>query len=199
VPTDYYIDWSERAVERLQTLTIADRDAYYGKETTASNPDKVCSRFQNTDYYFRKGITSSRVGMYSPSYRLSAIGPFSSGCSNLYIDESKVLVALGVMCSRIYRFLFKGFVNHTVNSRVDDAKPIPIPLSLGDQRLRELVRSIVEKQKQDPPYDYMTHEQVEIDRLVYRLYNLSAEDVAEVEDWFWRRYSKLARAIERNR
>jgi hypothetical protein len=45
----------------------------------------------------------------------------------------------------------------------------------------------------------MTHEQVEIDRLVYRLYNLSAEDVAEVEDWFWRRYSKLARAIERNR
>jgi hypothetical protein len=103
------------------------------------------------------------------------------------------------MCSRIYRFLFKGFVNHTVNSQVDDAKPIPIPLYLSNQNLQELVLSIIEKQKQDPRYDYMTNEQVEIDRLVTRLYNLSAGDIAEVENWFWRRYPKLARALEEKR
>ena len=45
----------------------------------------------------------------------------------------------------------------------------------------------------------MTNKQAEIDRLVNRLYNLSPEDIAEVENWFWRRYPKLARALEKKR
>jgi hypothetical protein len=94
--------------------------------------------------------------------------------------------------------LFKNFIDHTVHLQIEDVKNLPLRLEQIPE-LGQLVRAIIEKQKQDPRYDYMTHEQVEIDRLVYRLYNLSAEDVAEVEDWFWRRYSKLARAIERNR
>ena len=45
----------------------------------------------------------------------------------------------------------------------------------------------------------MTNEQVEIDRLVYQMYNLDEEDVKEVEDWFFRRYPRLARVIEGKR
>jgi len=42
----------------------------------------------------------------------------------------------------------------------------------------------------------MTNEQLEIDKLVYEMYNLNQEDIDEVEHWYFRRYPKLARIIE---
>ncbi len=45
----------------------------------------------------------------------------------------------------------------------------------------------------------MTNEQIEIDRLVYQMYNLNEDDIKEVENWFFRRYPKLARVIEGKR
>jgi hypothetical protein len=120
VPTDYYIDWSERAVHRLRTLTIADRIRVYdeGKHIKPHYETTTCAVLRNPDYYFLKGISSSRVGMYSPLYRLSTPAPFDSGCSNLYFEGVDLEDVLGVMNSLLYRFLFKGFVNHTVNSHL---------------------------------------------------------------------------------
>ena len=62
--------------------------------------------------------------------------------------------------------------------------------------LKNKVESILEKQKNNINYDYMTNEQIEIDRLVYEMYNLNDEDIEEVENWYFRRYPKLARVIE---
>jgi len=42
----------------------------------------------------------------------------------------------------------------------------------------------------------MTNEQIEIDKLVYKMYNLNDEDIKEVENWYFRRYPKLAEVIE---
>jgi len=42
----------------------------------------------------------------------------------------------------------------------------------------------------------MTNEQIEIDKLVYEMYNLNKEDIEEVENWHFRRYPKLAKVIE---
>ena len=53
---------------------------------------------------------------------------------------------------------------------------------------------IIEKQKDNPFYPYHLHEQKEIDKLVYKLYGLSDEDIREVEIWYCRRYQKLAEA-----
>jgi len=53
-----------------------------------------------------------------------------------------------------------------------------------------------QRQKENPRYDYMANEQLEIDKLVYEMYNLNQEDVDEVENWYFRRYPKLARGIE---
>jgi hypothetical protein len=39
----------------------------------------------------------------------------------------------------------------------------------------------------------MSNEQKEIDRLVYGMYGLKANDICEVETWYARRYPKLAR------
>jgi len=58
------------------------------------------------------------------------------------------------------------------------------------------VGEIIQKQKLNLNYDYMTNEQLEIDRLVYGMYNLNDEDIDEEENWYFRRYPKLARVIE---
>ena len=42
----------------------------------------------------------------------------------------------------------------------------------------------------------MTNEQLEIDKLVYKMYNLNQEDIEEVENWYFRRCPKLVRVIE---
>ena len=58
------------------------------------------------------------------------------------------------------------------------------------EKAKKLVAKIVETQKSNPRYDYASHEQIEIDKLVYEAYGLSAEDVQEVENWYARRYPK---------
>lgn len=40
------------------------------------------------------------------------------------------------------------------------------------------------------------NEQLEIDKLVHQMYNLNEEDIKEVENWYFRRYPKLASVIE---
>src|SRR5690606_29966837 len=45
--------------------------------------------------------------------------------------------------------------------------------------------------------DYASNEQLEIDRLVYAAYGLNEGDIREVEDWYARRYPKLAQAQRR--
>lgn len=49
--------------------------------------------------------------------------------------------------------------------------------------------------RKDLFYPYHLHEQIEIDKLVYKLYNLSEDDIKEVESWYARRYPKLAKEI----
>ena len=62
--------------------------------------------------------------------------------------------------------------------------------------IKNNVVKIIQKQKLNPKYDYLANEQLEIDRLVYVMYNLNDEDIQEVENWYFRRYPKLARVIE---
>jgi hypothetical protein len=198
VPTDYFIDWSERAVDRLRTLTIADRIRVYdeGKRIRPHYESTTCAVLRNTDYYFRTGISYSRTGQYCPTFRLGASGIFDTeGCA--VFSDVRTAKLLAVLPSRLCRFLFKNFIDHTVHLQVEDVKKIPLRLE-SMSRLCRLVEEIVEAQRQEPRYDYMTQEQVQINSLIYELYNLTDEDIAEVENWFWRRYPKLARAIERN-
>ena len=65
-----------------------------------------------------------------------------------------------------------------------------------NKKLIKLVKQIIEKQKQNPRYDYMSNEQKEIDKLVYEMYGLNKDDIHEVETWYARRYPKLARFCE---
>ena len=64
--------------------------------------------------------------------------------------------------------------------------------------IKSEVKSLISKQKENPRYDYASHEQIEIDKLVYEAYGLSADDVQEVENWYARRYPKLSNAQKAN-
>jgi hypothetical protein len=77
-----------------------------------------------------------------------------------------------------------------------DIPELPIALNLNN--LAHIVEKIIFNQKSNPRYDYASHEQIEIDKLVYQAYGLNAEDVQEVENWYARRYTKLSAAQKAN-
>ena len=198
VPTGYYIDWSKESVDRMKTLTIADRKRYYGEKDKIKRGDenRIASRFQNNEYYFEKGLTFSDTGIYSPTFRINASSVFDQKGSAIIPKKNKsVHSILGFAASICAKYLFKIYINHTVSSHVDCIKELRIIESNRQLILLEkLVKSIIKKQKHSHYYEYFENEQPEIDRIVYGLYGLSEEEIAEVEIWYCRRYSKLAKA-----
>ena len=188
VPTDYFIDWSEWAVERMKTLTTEQRNILWKK----SGGDKsICSRFQNVEYMFQNGLTFSRTGMYAPTFRIKTDGGFDSKSNALFIPNLNS--SLGVLASKMFKYLFKNFLCHTVQAEGDAIEEVILPILEGDA-LPTLVKQIIVHQQASARYDYGRHEQLAIDGLVYAAYGLSAGDIAEVETWYARRYPRLSAA-----
>ena len=200
VPTNYYIDWSEWSVNRMKTLTIADRirEKKEKKKITPQSERSLAAVIRNPLSYFKPAINVSRVGMYSPTFRVSSNAPYDSGCNNIFTDLDTIYL-LGILCSKLYRFLFINYVNGTVNSQTDDHLLLPIVVD-EISGLKEKVEAIIKKQHEpgNLRYDYASYEQIEIDKLVYEAYGLNEDDINEVETWFARRYPKLASAQRSN-
>jgi hypothetical protein len=117
VKTPYFINWSKSAVTNLRTMTIADRiiknnenkpiqDHYYKVKAAV---------VRNPDCYFLSGLTFSRTGMYSPTFRLIECGIFDSK-SNFLKCTIDPIVLLGFLNSKYFRFGFKSYIGHTVQS-----------------------------------------------------------------------------------
>ena len=199
IPTSYYIDWSEWAVNRMTTLTIAQRIIENGEKKKITEKDKrtVAAVIRNPTTYFQQGIAFSWTGAYSPTYRINAVGPYDHGASAIFTDVIPTNSCVAILASKLIRYIERTFINHTVNFGVDDVKKIPIVIRTID-KLEEKVNTIIKKQLSDRYYDYASHEQIEIDALVYKAYGLNDEDIKEVETWFARRYPKLAAAQRSN-
>jgi hypothetical protein len=189
VPTEYFIDWSEWAVNRIKTLTIRERDG--------TGPNKVCSRFQNSEFYFMPGITFSHTGIYSPTFRRGSATVFDMAGSTLFCECMRVDELLLRLNSKVWIYLFKNFANASVNASEDPIKEIPLPQPSKQLDPTGLIQGLVRHQIDAPRYDYASNEQIEIDRLVYEAYGLNEADIREVEDWYARRYPKLAKAQRR--
>lgn len=197
VPTNYFIDWSEWAVNRMKTLTLREKNRQRGK---SGGNDKLTSRFQNTQFYFQRGITFSYTGFYAPNFRSSGGAIFDVGGSSCFDFGLKTDELLPLLANKVVRFFAKNCIDQTVNFQVDEFKELPVVIT-DDERLQNLsvlAESIVSHQQQLPRYDYASNEQLEIDRLVYAAYGLNDADIKEVENWYARRYSKLAEAQRRN-
>lgn len=196
VPTGYFIDWSKKAVTRLKESTIADIKKSHDKKISKNDENTLAAVIRNPDFYFRMGLSFSDSGIYSPSFRISASSVFDQKGSIVVSEVISPYMMLGLACSKLSRYILKGYVNHTISSHVDSIKEIPFvvleePLI---KSLFDLVDRIIRNQKKNPSYPYHLHEQREIDRLVYEMYGLNEDDIKEVETWYRRRYPKLARA-----
>jgi hypothetical protein len=187
VETDYFIDWSNKSVKSLY-----ERSGYSTAKANLRNPA----------YWFVNGITYSARGVYSPSYRLNSCSVFDSNGSSLFPIKhtpKNTKFLLGYISSRLLKFYLKNYSGHTIASEVDELKELPIDLNYDkNELLIEMLNSIIKKQKSNRHYDYASHEQIEIDKLVYEAYGLNAEDVQEVEKWYTRRYGKLSAAQKTN-
>ncbi len=185
VPTNYYIDWSEWAVQRMKTLTIFERDGH-GK-------NRLCSRFQNVEVSFLNFYTYSRTGIYAPTFRIGSGAFFDTKSNAIFCQQGTMIRAASKFC----KALFKSYFAHTVQAEGDAISELPITLDENDNRLILLMNEIVEKQHSNPRYEYSTNEQIYIDQVVYKSYGLNEVDIREVEDWYARRYPKLAIAQNR--
>lgn len=187
VATDYFIDWSNKSVKSLY-----ERSGYSAAKANLRNPE----------YWLVNGITYSARGVYSPSYRLNSCSVFDSNGSSIFpIKRSpkSTKFLLSIISSRLLKFFLKNYCGHTIASEVDELKELPIELNYDKNNLLiENINSIIQAQKTNPRYDYASHEQLEIDKLVYEAYGLNAEDVKEVENWYARRYPKLSAAQKAN-
>jgi tRNA1(Val) A37 N6-methylase TrmN6 len=179
VPTPFFIDWSEEAVRCLL------EGKFIRKQSKKPFP-------RNIRYYFKEGITFSVTGIYAPMYKISTRVPFDHKASCIFSNFDRYDL-LGILNSKFFRYLLKSFMVHTVEASEGAQKNFPYNRECN---FKNVVMSIIKNQKQNLHYDYMTNEQLEIDKLVYEMYNLNEEDIQEVENWYYRRYPKLAKAIE---
>ena len=193
VPTDYFIDWSEWAVQRMKTLTLREKNRLIGK---TGGDDRLTSRFQNTNYYFVRGITWSDAGIYSPTMRISGDGVFDVKGSRFVVFGKSLNSTLALVASKMAKMWIKAIENHSISTQVSNIRDLVAPFTL-DARVGSLSQEIINKQRADRRYDYASNEQLEIDRLVYKAYGLNEADIREVENWHARRYPKLAQAQSR--
>lgn len=183
VDTNYYIDWSEWAVRQIKTLVGID--------------GRIKSRFQNTSFYFQNGIDYSQTGIYCPTFRSNSGTVFNTEATSIF-GTFEVNSFLGLLTSKTTRFFIKNFIDNTVHASADKLKETTIFFNTEINLIKKLVSNIIKKQKSNPRYDYASHEQIEIDKLVYEAYGLNDENVQEIENWFARRYPKLSAAQKAN-
>jgi hypothetical protein len=176
--TTVFINWSKIAVKSMKNEPHSD---------LANSEFRFLNSYDNH-------ISFSFTGQYAPTFRLANSPVFLNAASRIIINNSHdSLFCLAILNSKLMRYIFKTIINHTVNFEVDDVKRAIVPTNVNREELIFLVKSIIDKQKQNLKYNYLSNEQKEIDRIVYNLYGLNEEDINEVETWFARRYPKLAK------
>jgi hypothetical protein len=168
-PVEFYVDWSRNAVGAMKKLPGA--------------------RFQNADYYFRKGISFSDTGIYSPTYRLGHGGVFDQKGSNIFCNALDRQVLLGILCSTLLRYFAKAFINHSVVAQPSDL-PIVLPSQPEADAIAAVVDDIIAGQKKNKSFDYRP-KLVELDDLVAKIYALTSGEREEVTCWYKRHYPKL--------
>jgi hypothetical protein len=198
VPTNYFIDWSEWAVNRLKSYTIAERisDKNENKAIKQHYKTTNCAVIRSPDRYFMPSISFSRTGVYSPTFRIGSNAKFDTEGSMIFQDTYDYYDLIAVLSSKYSKFSLKCVLGHTVHCQVDELKELSITTDLP--KTEESISKLINQQQVDGNYDYASNEQLEIDYLVFKAHGFIWEDILEVENWYARRYPKLIKAQKRN-
>ncbi len=107
------------------------------------------ARFQGSEYYFRRGISFSNTGIYSPTFRLSHGGVFDQTGSCIFSDVISAEALLGLLSSTLMKYFAKSFINHGTHAQLHDL-PIALPTAAESLSLEKVIGEIVSAQKQNP-------------------------------------------------
>jgi hypothetical protein len=169
---DHYFPWNKKLIKKLDKL----------------------NSLRNRNKYFSKGIFFSIAGEYTPCFRFAKYDLFDI---NSHLIDFKIKInqssILGILASKTVKYFLKNYLNHSAALNTQDIDEMPIIILKNNETIGALVDGIIEKQRQNSCYDYMSNEQKEIDKLVYEMYGLNKDDIREVEIWYARRYPKLAK------
>jgi hypothetical protein len=180
----------------MRTLTIADRKIEENMVQNIKKGDelKLAAALRNPTSWFLPSISFSPTGFYSPTFRIGCSTVSQNTGSGILINAYNQFYVLGILASKLSKYIFKNFLNHTVHTQEGDLVDFPFPVFAEEVqgRIANLVERIIEKQKTDPKYDYASNEQIEIDKIIFSEYHLSEEDIKEIEISYIRRYPKLA-------
>lgn len=190
------ISWYSEQQNIVNWLSDGSEIRNFGIET-----GRIKSRPQNTDYYFRRGVTWSLIASKGFAARLSPGGfIFDVAGMTCFPPEELIPVTLAILNSRVGKFILSA-LNPTINYQVGDIERLPIP-SIHSPKIASLVNQCVELARQDcreceTTYDFvaplcraedrtMRHERLhsletEIDADVSQLYGLNEEDLAAID------------------
>lgn len=181
---DYWIDWSKKSVSLLKK-----RNRF--KPGTPKKP-----RFQNSVYYFRKGIICTVTGLYAPTYQLSFGGVFGHKANLMApFREEIVNYLLVLLSSRLMRYFAKAFICNTVDFSTDYFKHLPIVVPTAAQlaSANAIANQAIDIKKSGIPGATAAIDLL-VEPFVNELYHLTDEEKSEINTWFKRRYPHLGRS-----
>ena len=126
-------------------------------------------------------INCVRLDLLSGISHISARRAFRSADSNL-AKKYDYKFLLGVLNSGFTNWYFRNFLSEGLHFYPNDAKELPIPDVAPDQQIPiiEFVDQILDAKRADSDADTSDLEN-EIDKLVYKLYNLTEDEIGIVE------------------
>ena len=162
---------------------------------------RIRSRPQNTDFYFRPGVTWSLISSKGFAARLSPGGfIFDVAGMTCFPPKEDVHLVLALLNSKVAKFILSA-LNPTINYQVGDIERLPVPEGRSPL-IDSLVEECVELVRRDSRESEITYEFVAppdsvasvtgrkgilsekesaIDAEVSRLYGLSEEDLAAID------------------
>ncbi|MBW2023466.1 MAG: BREX-1 system adenine-specific DNA-methyltransferase PglX [Deltaproteobacteria bacterium] len=184
---EYVVNWREDGAE-IRVLGVES--------------GRVASRPQNTDYYFRRGVTFNRISSKIFSARYMPNG-FIFDCNGPATFADDTMQTLGFISSTTFTAIL-SIIAPTITFQVGDVALAPVPKASSEtlQRLVDMAISLAkaDSEEDETTWDFIAppdwpdgiqkvaerHAQLaqierEIDEEVYRLYGISDEDREAIE------------------
>lgn len=186
-----------------------------GKELkNFSKGNRIASHNYNGEFIFREGLTYSFLTVSQWSVRYMPKGfIFDVAGSSIFPKKTNVYLLLGILNSKISTFLIK-VLNPTVNYQVGDIARIPFPDESKHPEYVEIVKDLVSKcisikreiiQEDEVSWEFVAPRhwqtgilktlernrelalyETEISESVYILYDITKDDIKQIENEFGR-------------
>lgn len=147
-------------------------DGYDLKHFIGSN-GRLASRPQNTQYYFKEGLTWNKISSNEFCVRYKSIGSIFDDTSRCAFvsDNNSLYYIIGILCSNVSIEYLK-FFNPTMSFTNGDISRIPIRLIEEKSSINKIVQQNISISKQDwdaheTSWDFQRNELLSIDTYTY--------------------------------